>query len=101
MTPKTYIKLSTQEKKGYIFDGTIECAKNIVQEIYKINSQWATGFNLKINLLDDSIHFDWRNYRIKNGDLVALSNANNLIHELIEIITPEELNLWGFQETKS
>lgn len=96
----TYTKTQMHERKGYIFDGTIECAKSIVHEIHKLNPEWAAPFNLKINLLDDSIHFDWGRYDIKNGDFVALRNDSNMMHEVIEILTHDELNRWGFEQKK-
>lgn len=94
-----YTKTEIHELKGYIFDGTIECAKNIFKEIQTINNEWVKGFNLKIDLFNDTIDFNYGGYSINEGDLVAIRDDDKMrmSYQTIEIITPKELNRWGFK----
>lgn len=95
----TYTKTETSEIKGYVFDGTIECAKNIWKEVYVLDSEWADPFNLSINLSDDSIEFSWKNRKISQGDFIAVKGTNNglWMHDVVDIINAKDLNMWGFK----
>jgi len=98
----TYTKTETSEIKGYVFDGTIECAKNIWKEVYVLDSEWAAPFNLSINLSDHSIEFNWKNQKICQDDFIAVQGSNNgvYMHDVIVIINAKDLNMWGFKLKK-
>jgi hypothetical protein len=93
-----YTKLETI--KGYVFDGTLECAQMIFDTIRNLNQEYVQGFNLKNNLYTNKLCFDYGGYEINIGDLVAVrdDDKTRMTYQIIEIITPEELKRWGYTQ---
>lgn len=84
--------------EGYYFDGTLECAKQIFENIRNIDKRYVNGFNLKYNFYDNSLIFDYGGYGIGIGDMVAISNESNMsVHEVIQIYSKEDILRWGYE----
>jgi hypothetical protein len=96
MKKQTYTK--TEIRSGYIFNGTLECAKEIFNAIQSIEKSYATPFKLNYNLHNDSVEFEWGGYEIQKGDFIAIIEEHNkhLFQHPIEVITQKELTRWGY-----
>jgi DNA-binding winged helix-turn-helix (wHTH) protein len=97
MEKQTYIR--TETRNGYIFDGTLECAKEIYQEIKTHSPTALSAFELEYNLKEDKFQFEWGGYEIQKGDFIAIREEHNkhLFEHPIDIIRQKDLTRWGYK----
>lgn len=97
MKKQTYIR--TEVRNGYVFDGTLESAKEIYQEIKTHCPTALSAFKLEYNLKDDRVSFEWGGYEIQKEDFIAIREEHNkhLFEHPIDIIRPKDLTRWGYK----
>ena len=97
MKKQTYIR--TEIRNGYIYDGTLESAKEIYQEIKTHSPTALSAFELEFNLEKDKFQFEWGGYEIQKGDFIAIREEHNkhLFEYPIDIIRQKDLTRWGYK----
>ena len=99
MKLQTYKKIQVHILDGYHFDGTLECANEIYNNIKKLRGKDDAAFKMNYDFMEDKFIFLWGGYEIRKGDFVAISENDFHANE-ISIYTQEELNRFGFQLQK-
>ena len=82
--------------EGYIYDGTHESAKFIIE---KIKEHCESVFNKIIythNLIDDTIKFEYLGCKIEKGDFIELVHVSST-HKDIAIRTQSDIVRFNFQ----
>jgi hypothetical protein len=99
MKMQTYKKIQVHILDGYHFDGTLECANQIYNNIKKLRGKDDASFKMNYDFIADKFIFEWGGYKIGKGDFVAI-HENDFNAQEITIYTQEELNRFGFELQK-
>ena len=74
--------------KGYIFDGTHESAKFIIEKIKEFSIPAFNRIVYQQNLVDDTIKFEYYGYKINEGYFIQLGSH----------IDPYDCTIWSSKD---